>query len=258
MENHASKRQCRMLCIQGTGTGKSLLYQTLSAHFAQVTIYISPLLTLASDQVNKLFAKTQFLGSTVVPIHLDAVPISGDHMKNLIRLLNGAKNAMSIVVFTSPQTLTDKFPSFVGSVKNRISFVVVDELHMYNAFGRSFREEFVKLKNKLFSRLDEKIPMLFVTASCNEHIKASFQSMIGVSVTHTHWPSAVEMANRRVSLFCTYSSKPLKRVLSAIENTVLDTADGAGAVAMCVMTCVMLWVVPWVVPWVQWLLLVLV
>ena len=63
MQKHFDRKKCRMLCIQGTGKGKSLLYQTLAAHFVGVTVYISPLLTLSADQVGKLMARTHVLGS---------------------------------------------------------------------------------------------------------------------------------------------------------------------------------------------------
>ena len=75
MEAKARRQKCRMLCIQCTGSGKSLLYQTLAAHFRGVTIYILPLLTLGADQVNKLFTKTQHLGLSVIPIHLPGARI---------------------------------------------------------------------------------------------------------------------------------------------------------------------------------------
>ena len=67
------QRSCRVLCIQGTGKGKSILYQTLAAHFTGVTIYVSPLLTLGADQVNKLMERTRVIGYTIIPIHLDAL-----------------------------------------------------------------------------------------------------------------------------------------------------------------------------------------
>ena len=50
MKKKNCKKECRMLCIAGTGSGKSILYQTLSAIFRGITIYVSPLLTLGADQ----------------------------------------------------------------------------------------------------------------------------------------------------------------------------------------------------------------
>ena len=44
MKKKNCKKECRMLCIAGTGSGKSILYQTLSAIFRGITIYVSPLL----------------------------------------------------------------------------------------------------------------------------------------------------------------------------------------------------------------------
>ena len=93
---------------------------------------------------------------------------------------------------------------------------------MFNSFGRSFREEFFKLKGKLFRKVDKLTLMLFLTATCNKQIKASFQNMIGVAITDVEWRPASEMENRKVSLYCIYSSNPLRRVLNGISETLLS------------------------------------
>ena len=72
LHQHTLNNPIRLLCIQGTGKGKSVLYQSLSAHFKGVTVYISPLLTLGSDQVNKLMTQTRIMSSPFIPIFLDA------------------------------------------------------------------------------------------------------------------------------------------------------------------------------------------
>ena len=70
---HAVSRPVRLLCVQGTGKGKSMLYQTLSAVFKGVTLYISLLLTFAADQVNKLMSRTRYQNTRFVPIAMDTV-----------------------------------------------------------------------------------------------------------------------------------------------------------------------------------------
>ena len=183
MEQTSLGHECRLLCIQGTGSGKSVLYQTLAAHYRSVTIYVSPLLTLGADQVNKIMQKTRLLGNTIVPIHLDAVQ-SDDDMAYVTSLMTSVNPQCSVLVFTSPQTITNKFPHFVASVADHVSFVVVDELHMFNAFGRSFRKEFQALKHHLFLVVKTSVPILFLTASCNKQIHASFERMIGVKISY--------------------------------------------------------------------------
>ena len=131
MEQTSLGHECRLLCIQGTGSGKSVLYQTLAAHYRSATIYVSPLLTLGADQVNKIMQKTRLLGNTIVPIHLDAVQ-SDDDMAYVTSLMTSVNPQCSVLVFTSPQTITNKFPHFVASVADHVSFVVVDELHPSN------------------------------------------------------------------------------------------------------------------------------
>ena len=74
------------------------------------------------------------LDPSIVPIHLDVVS-SHAQMDYFIELVNQSDPYVSIVVSTLPQTLTNKFPKFVNSlVLDRIWFVVVDELHMFNLF----------------------------------------------------------------------------------------------------------------------------
>ena len=228
MEHHSFGKPCRFLCIQGTGSGKSILYQTLAAHFAGVTIYISPLLTLGADQVNKLMQKTAVLNPSIIPIHFDSMKTNAQ-LDNFLKLLKRVDSHASIVVFSSPQTITDRFPFFIDRLNelNIISFVVVDELHMFNMFGRSFRCEFMKLKTKLFQKVHDKVVMLFMTASCNRRIRASFEEMIGVAITHTEWPSAVQIANRKVTILCDYSQRPIGKVEKAISN-VVRMDDGLG------------------------------
>ena len=203
----ASSAPVCMLCVKGTGMGKSILYQTLAAHFKKVTLYISPLLTLGANQVSKLMERTATLTTRFVPIFLDGIK-SSTEAKEFAQLIKSVDPEAVVILFSSPQCLVDRHKAFLKSVQRLISFVVVDEIHTFNTFGRSFRKEFTCLKEPLFTKLSPATPMLFLTATCTERVRDSFALMIGVDITHYDWPNKTEIRNRKVSIVCHYSSKP--------------------------------------------------
>jgi ATP-dependent DNA helicase RecQ len=110
------------------------------------------------------------------------------------------------------------------NIRMLIRFVVVDELHLFTSFGRSFRNEFNHLKQKLLIKLNNLVPMLFLTATCTERILHSFEEMIGVSITHMDWPSAKELSTRRVAIFAYYSERPSQNMFKVIKKTLEDTS----------------------------------
>ena len=55
------------------GGGKTILYQTADSQLKGVCIYISPLLSLGSDQVNNLMMNNCSDDTMIVTVHLDEV-----------------------------------------------------------------------------------------------------------------------------------------------------------------------------------------
>jgi superfamily II DNA helicase RecQ len=101
-----------------------------------------------------------------------------------------------------------------------LKFVVVDEVHLFTHFGRTFRSEFNDLKDGLFSKLPSSMPMLFLTATCTHAIDAAFQVMIGKSITRREWPipSIMSMGNRRTAIHVTYSSRMYGNMFKSIAS----------------------------------------
>ena len=57
------------ICIRPTGGGKNLLYQVLALNFKKVTLYITPILVLGSDQMQKVANGVP--NSNVIVFHMD-------------------------------------------------------------------------------------------------------------------------------------------------------------------------------------------
>ena len=136
--------------MQPTGSGKSLLFQTIVTYLKGVTICLTPLLSLGADQVNKLMINTRSEDTTITALHLDKCD-HGD-IPEVMGLMKNLKDTSTIFIFCSPQSITEKFDTFVNALihDGLIRFVVVDKVHLFTHFGRSFRNEFNDLKDRFF------------------------------------------------------------------------------------------------------------
>ena len=70
LDDNPKQNEIRLLCVQPTEGGKIILYQIVADQLKVFCIYISPLLSLSSDQVNTLIMKTRSDGTKNV-VNLD-------------------------------------------------------------------------------------------------------------------------------------------------------------------------------------------
>ena len=197
------------LCIRPTGGGKSLLFTTLAACLGRITLCITPLLSLGADQTIKHQQNTKTKSRVMNSLHLDEVP-KGDMQLVLDSLLATAPSS-SILVYASPQSLVTKatgrsaFLELILAKKHLLSMIVIDEIHLLTDFGRSFRVEINMLKEELFQKVKETTQMLFLTATCTKSVRSSFENLIGVKCNSIHWPSNLQMVNRKVRIEVVYT-----------------------------------------------------
>ena len=208
---HTEERVIHQLCIRPTGGGKYLLFTTLAACLGRITLCITPLLSLGADQTIKHQHNTKTKSTELNSLHLDEVP-KGD-MQLILNLLQATAPSSSILVYASPQSLVTKatghcaFLEFLLGNHHLLSMIVIDEIHLLNDFGRSFRADINMLKDKLFQKVKETKPMLFVTtAMCLKSVWCSFENLIGVKCNSLHWPcSPLDMTNRKVLIEVVYT-----------------------------------------------------
>jgi len=167
--------QRRLLCIQPTGHGKSLLYQLTSTLLDGVTVVVSPLLALMRDQI------AQLNGRFGIP----AASFNSDQTdEENAGAARAARDGQLKILFVAPEQLSrvDRF-RFIASLP--VSLVVIDEAHCISTWGHDFRPAYREIGH-LVRKLQEQRPdvrVLALTATadarCEADIAAQLQSPEG-------------------------------------------------------------------------------
>ena len=214
-----------MFLCQPTGGGKSAVRDAFASGEPGITLSIAPLLALNSDQAYKL--KSRKVSSGTVVVHYDQYKHADNIADIEDRIIHNA-SSVSVVIFCSPQMLTDRPASIVFIDRllslNLLRLVCVDEAHLFCEFGLYFRKEFLALKSVLFSKLllgqpsnhadgNETIcPVLVMTASATKSLLHQFESITGLhfDAADIFWPDALGMQCRRQTIHFQPHAQPIR------------------------------------------------
>lgn len=154
------------LVIMPTGVGKSLCYQIPALIFEGVTVVVSPLISLMTDQVQQL----QELG--VNAVILNSAITNVEYQSNINKLKSGE----SKILYIAPESLLkEEILAMLNGLK--VDCLTIDETHCISEWGHDFRPEYRQLGS--LRKVFPNAVFIGLTATATERVQDDIQKSLG-------------------------------------------------------------------------------
>ena len=157
------------LVVMPTGSGKSLCYQLPGLIAGDLTIVVSPLVSLMQDQVEALAARGY--GEQVALINSQQE--AGANESALAR----AKSGDLRLLYVAPERFSS--PHFVAGIREAsVGLFVVDEAHCVSQWGHDFRPDYFRLADA--ARYLGARSILASTATATPRVAVDIEARLGL------------------------------------------------------------------------------
>jgi ATP-dependent DNA helicase RecQ len=158
-----------VLVVSPTGSGKTLCFQLPAVLRQGVSLVVSPLKTLMSEQVSDLLVKK-------IPATFINSDLSAEEKESRFSLLS--RQAFKLL-YVAPERFFVRSESERAHLKqSQPSFLVVDEAHCVDQWGQDFRPEYGRLRE-----VREKLgspPVLAFTATAGKEMQERILASLGI------------------------------------------------------------------------------
>lgn len=157
-----------VMAVMPTSAGKSICYQVPALALGGLTIVVSPLISLMSDQVMAL----RELG--VAAACLNSALDAHERSQTLTEMSRGLLN----LVYVAPERLAD--PAFLDVVQSHgLSLLAVDEAHCISQWGNDFRPSYQRICD-FIDALPTRPPVMALTATATRQVREDIEGTLGL------------------------------------------------------------------------------
>ena len=152
ISSHILKMNCEpnnceaCLLVQGTGGGKSSVFQTIDVVDGGIVLIIETTLSLGADQASKIDTASTSFGS-ISSYQLDSIKSTKNRNILINHLKSMTKNSNNtIFLFASPEEILKPYWSsclLTLISRQSLKLIVIDEVHQFIDFGLTFRYSFL-------------------------------------------------------------------------------------------------------------------
>lgn len=182
------------LCLMGTGSGKSLVYQVAALRLTKTALVISPLVALMAQQHERL------IDAELSSVALHAGLGGKASYETLRKMTTGG---LPNFLFVSPERVaTDGFVEYVlRRRRSEIGLVVIDEAHCVSQWGHNFRPSYKLIPDCLNSvfGIQNWPPVLCLTATLNPKDEIEIMGDFKVAEKNVCRSKSVLRKNIRIS-----------------------------------------------------------